>query len=110
MKQYFNKLVRDKIPEIISSSDKKCVVEILSKDDYATQLDLKLIEECTEVINSKSSDHKIEELADVLEVVYAIAENMGFGTDHLETVRINKKLKNGGFNSRFFLKEILSDS
>lgn len=106
MKRYFNKLVRDKIPDIVSNDNKKCVVETLDEEDYINQLDLKLIEECNEVVHAKSDEQKIEELADVLEVIHSIAENMEIEMNYLETVRVNKKLKNGGFKSRIFLKEI----
>lgn len=109
MKQYFNKLVRDKIPDIISNDNKKCVIKILNKNDYNVQLNLKLIEECNEVINAKSDDEKIEELADVLEVIYSIAENMGVNLDHLENVRMKKKLKRGGFASKIFLKYVSNE-
>ena len=69
-----NKLVRDKIPEIISSVGKQAVTRILSDEEYLAELDRKLTEECTEY----QADKSIEEMADVFEVPYAIAEARGY--------------------------------
>ena len=64
-----NKLVRDRIPEIIESSGKSCTTEILSVRDYLRMLDAKLDEELAEY----HKDQNIEELADLLEVIHAAA-------------------------------------
>lgn len=63
--QIYNKLVRDKIPEIIEKSGKKCSFEILSGDEYIQKLDEKLNEELQEYYQDKN----IEELADLMEVL-----------------------------------------
>lgn len=63
----YNKLVRDRIPEIIESSGKTCTVEILSDEDYLCMVDAKLDEELAEYHKNQN----IEELADLLEVIYA---------------------------------------
>lgn len=110
MSRYVNKLVRDKIPSIILNNGGRCLFEVLNESDYITQLNLKLIEECHEFVDAKSDNCRIEELADILEVVYSIANNLGIKVDHLEMIRMNKRLKNGGFDSRIFLKEVLNDN
>lgn len=102
----FNKLVRDKIPEIISHSGKIPNFEVIKNDkDYLDCLEKKLLEECNEVINANLDD-KIEELSDVLEVIHSISKFLGISLDELEKIRINKKEKRGGFKSRFFLKSV----
>lgn len=98
-----NKLVRDKIPEIITSSGKQAVTRVLSDEEYLTELDRKLNEECTEY----QSDKSIEEMADMLEVLYAIAEARGYSIEELEQVRAEKAEKRGGFSERVFLENVI---
>ena len=62
----YNKLVRDRIPEIIEASGKNCVTEILSDEDYLCMIDAKLDEELAEY----HKDQNLEELADLLEVIH----------------------------------------
>lgn len=98
----YNKLIRDKIPEIISASGKKANCRILSKDEYIKELDQKLDEECAEY----QTDKNIEELADILEVIYAIAEARGYSATELERIRLEKSEKCGGFSQRIFLENV----
>ena len=99
----YNKLVRDKIPEIIKNSGKKAITTVLNEEEYLTELDRKLNEECAEYQQDKS----IEELADMLEVIYAITVARGYSVGELEQVRREKAEKRGGFNGRIFLKEVI---
>lgn len=80
----YNKLVRDKIPEIIENSNKKAVCRVLDDEQYLCELDKKLIEECNEYEESKS----LEELADMLEVMYAITEARGYSIDELHNLSL----------------------
>ena len=99
----YNKLVRDKIPEIIESSGKKAITTVLSnEEEYLTELDRKLNEECAEY----QQDKNIEELADMLEVIYAITLARGYSVEELEQIRREKAEKRGRFNDRIFLKEV----
>lgn len=68
----YGKLVRDKIPDIIKENGEFPIFDILSDDDYKIELERKLLEECNEVLNSSGSD-RIEELADLLEVMIFLA-------------------------------------
>ena len=81
-----NKLVRDRIPEIIEKSGKTAYYRILNNEEYIEELDRKLNEECAEYKEDKS----IEELADMLEVIYAIAQARGYSIEELEQVRAEK--------------------
>ena len=74
MRTTYNKLVRDRIPEIIQASGKMCSTEILPDEDYLKYLDAKLDEELAEY----HKDQNIEELADLLEVVHAAALARGY--------------------------------
>lgn len=100
----YNKLVRDKIPDIILSKGDKCKTEILSDEDYIKMLDLKLIEEMEEYQIDKS----IEELADLLEVIYAAAAARGYSTVQLEKIRQDKLKRRGGFTKKILLNEVIS--
>ena len=70
----YNKLVRDKIPEIIKKNGSSCEVRKLSDNEYIEMLDAKLIEEVKEYQESQD----IEEIADILEVLMAITKSRGY--------------------------------
>ncbi len=95
----YQKLVRDRIPEIIEAAGKKPITHILSTDEYLFELDRKLNEECAEYQESKS----LEELADMLEVMVAIAEARGYSLTELEQVRAAKAAERGAFQKRIYL-------
>ena len=98
----YNKLVRDRIPEIIESSGKSCTTEILSAEDYLRMIDAKLDEELAEY----HKDQNIEELADLLEVIRAATIARGYSLEDLERVRAEKVAKRGGFEKRILLVEV----
>jgi predicted house-cleaning noncanonical NTP pyrophosphatase (MazG superfamily) len=102
---HYNKLVRDRIPEIIEAFGKTCVTEILSDEAYLEMLDKKLDEELAEY----HKDQNIEELADLLEVIRACAVARGYSADDLEQVRADKASKRGGFEKKILLKEVTED-
>ncbi len=103
MTKIYNKLVRDRIPEIIESDGKTCTTEILSDDRYLQMLDAKLNEELAEYQESKS----LEELADLLEVMRAVVKARGWTWEQLEQVRQEKAAKRGGFEQKILLKEVI---
>ncbi len=92
------KLVRDKIPQIIRSSGKTPITRILSEQEYLVELDKKLNEEIAEY----QADKSIEEMADVLEVLYAICEARGHSIEELHQVCDKKREERGGFEERIF--------
>jgi len=102
MKITYKKAVRDKIPEIIENSGKKCVVHKLTDDDYLLELEKKLHEEITEYLSNKD----LEELADVFEVLYRILELRKVSVEEMESIRSEKFLKRGGFEKNYFLLEV----
>lgn len=99
----YNKLVRDRIPEIIEESGKSCTTEILAQEDYLRMIDTKLDEELAEY----HKDQNIEELADLLEVIRAAVIARGYTLDDLERVRAEKAAKRGGFEKRILLKAVV---
>jgi predicted house-cleaning noncanonical NTP pyrophosphatase (MazG superfamily) len=97
----FNKLVRDKIPDIIRANNETPHYRIIENDDeYLQALFLKDAEEGMEL----SQNLSLEELADKLEVIYAIAKTRGYTPEQIEQARLEKLSKRGGFEGRVFLK------
>ena len=101
----FNKLVRDKIPEIIESNNEVAIYRILEGNEYRQELYKKLLEEANEVINTKNSNDLIMELADVLEVLRAIANLESKELEDIIEFANKKELKRGGFSKRIFLEK-----
>ncbi len=98
----YKKLVRDKIPEIILKNGEKPKARILEEKEYIEELNKKLKEEVNEFLADKS----LEELADILEVVYSLAEAKNYGVEALETKRCEKAEKRGSFKDRVFLENV----
>ena len=102
MSKVYNKLVRDRIPEIIETSGKICLTATLSDEAYIHMLDQKLNEELDEYQESKS----MEELADLIEVIAAVAKARGCSWEELLRIRNQKRGKRGGFEKRILLMEV----
>ena len=95
----YEKLVRDKIPQMIEEEGFIPNTCTLSEDEYIEALRVKLTEEVQEYL----SDRNAEELADILEVVYALANAQGIPQDTLEQIRKAKADARGGFEKRLWL-------
>jgi predicted house-cleaning noncanonical NTP pyrophosphatase (MazG superfamily) len=95
----FNKVIRDKIPEIIQKDGYTCNIQTLSDEKFLLEIEKKLSEEVTEYQNDKNP----EELADILEVIYKIAQLKGVSKEELEKIRIKKLQNKGGFEKNLFL-------
>ena len=102
MTKVYNKLVRDRIPAIITESGKSCTTRILEDGEYLGYLDEKLNEELAEYQQSKS----LEELADLMEVIRAVVKARGFSLEELEAIRSQKAAQRGGFEEKIFLMEV----
>ena len=101
MKEY-DKIVRDNIPTIIGNNGSKCEIEIVSDEEALSYLYMKLTEEVNEFLESKD----IYEIADVIEVLYAICDKMKISRVTLERARRQKENKNGGFENNIILKKV----
>ncbi len=98
----YNKLVRDRIPEIIKESGRQCRVTVLKDRDYLAALNDKLTEELEEYYK----DGDLAELADLTEVIYAIIKYSGKSMDEFERMRTEKKTERGGFDKGLFLIDV----
>ena len=102
MKKTYHKLIRDKIPEIIEAQGQCCSVKKLSYEEYLEMVDAKLDEELVEF----HKDQSLEELADLMEVIFAAAEARGYTREQLEQVRSQKETERGAFRKRLMLLEV----
>lgn len=102
----YNKLVRDRIPEIIENTGKNFSTRVLDNKEYIQELKKKSFEELQEYVETNNNQDAIEELADVLEIIHALAEYHGASIEEVERVRKQKAEKRGGFKEKIFLIEV----
>ena len=98
--KYYNKLVRDKIPDIIKKKGEKCSFHVLTNKEYLFELNKKLQEEMQEYLASED----IEELADLEEVLRAILEYKNYSYEEFEKIRKSKVNKKGAFKNKIYLE------
>ena len=98
----YNKLVRDKIPQIIEADGKKCEIRIAGKEEHLQLLEAKLLEEAAEFNEARN----LEELADLMEVVFGMAKALGFSEEELLKKREAKREHRGGFTEGIVLLRV----
>lgn len=98
----YNKLIRDKNVEIMENLGHKVEYEILDDERYNVELDEKLKEE----VNEYLADYSVEEMADVMEVIYAMLDYRGITMEEVEKARIEKRNRKGAFKNKVFLKTV----
>ena len=97
----YDKLIRDRIPEIIENSGNHCEVEVVSDEIALEYLYKKLNEEVEELLEDKN----LEEIADVVEVLFAIGKKYGYSEEDILNRRTEKLSKSGGFENNIILKK-----
>lgn len=102
----YNKLVRDLIPQVIQGSGKECRTRILDEEEYKQELIIKLKEESEEYFTAQNSKESLEELADMLEVIRALAAVHGSSWEELDALREKKAEARGGFADRVYLIDV----
>ncbi|EDL66569.1 nucleoside triphosphate pyrophosphohydrolase [Bacillus sp. SG-1] len=102
----YNKLVRDKIPEIIESNGKKFSTRILTDEEYIKELKNKSFEELEEYRDAETREDAMEELADLMEIVHAFAKSHDTTLEEVEEIRRKKAEKRGAFKEKIFLIEV----
>ena len=107
--QIYNKLVRDKIPEIIESNGEVPITHILSDEEYKKELEKKLYEEYQEVLNATGKD-RIEELADMLEIMKYLAKLENATLDDVLAIANAKSSKRGAFDKKIFLENVIESN
>ncbi|MBE9144801.1 nucleoside triphosphate pyrophosphohydrolase [Planktothrix mougeotii] len=102
MRRDYNKLVRDRIPELIQKSGYQCDITTLSETEYRQALRDKILEEAQEVVQA-SDQELVYELADLLEVVEALMESYGIENERILLERDHKRAEKGGFEHKIKL-------
>lgn len=102
----YNKLVRDLIPKIIEEAGKSFTTRTLSDEEYRQELRKKAFEELEEYMNASDDVTAVEELADLLEIIHALAACHGATMEQVEAIRASKAEKRGGFKEKIFLIEV----
>ena len=101
-----NKLVRDNMKQIILDAGRKPIMKILNHEEYITELRKKSQEELQEYLTAETNEEALEELADLLEVMHALAKVHGSSIEEVEKLRVEKAAKRGGFSDKVFLIEV----
>ncbi len=102
------KLVRDKIPQIIEQSGKKCEIKILSEQEFKTALWEKLQEEVEEAIATQTTNELMEELADIYEVIDNILTTYNLDQQIIFQLQQEKRKNKGGFQKKIKVSKIES--
>jgi predicted house-cleaning noncanonical NTP pyrophosphatase (MazG superfamily) len=102
----YNKLIRDRIPEIIKKDGNTADIIILSEESFNQAIKQKLIEEATEVANAETRDDILGELADLQEVMDTIKQMYNINTLEVNTIQAVKALQRGKFEKKLFLKSV----
>lgn len=98
----YNKLVRDKIPEIIEGKGLTPKIHIAADAEYAKKLNEKLEEEVKEYLEDESK----EELADIMEVIKSLLALKGWHTEEIDEIRKSKADKRGRFKKKIILEQV----
>lgn len=98
----YNKLIRDNNVKLMEDKGCKVTYEILDDKRYGQELDKKLHEEVSEYL----ADYSVEEMADVMEVIYAMLDFRGITMEEVDKVRLNKRNLKGAFKNKIFLKDV----
>lgn len=99
MQKDYNKAIRDRIPKIMTAAGKHFTVQQLDDPAFLAALEEKMMEEIREYYES----HSVEELADLLEVIYRVAELKGVPANELDMIRTKKNSERGSFSKNLFL-------
>lgn len=107
VERYYNKLVRDKILDICRGNDSIPFTRILSEDEFLMKLKEKLVEESKELMNVNSKEKEINEIADILEIIYFLIKVRKYKMSVIENHRKEKGKKRGSFNKGILLEKVV---
>lgn len=102
----YNKLIRNKIPQIIKTNGKTPITRILPEDEYIKELWKKTQEELTEYLEVKTKPYKLEELLNLLKLINPLTKHEGTTLKEINNIRKKKAEERGGFSDRIFLIEV----
>lgn len=99
----YNKLIRDRIPEIIKKAGWKPTVRKLKKAEFLKALKKKVLEEARELIRAKDKKGVINEIVDIQELIDTLTSEIGLSKPQIKKLQAVKRKKRGGFKKRLFL-------
>ncbi|HDX9591405.1 TPA: nucleoside triphosphate pyrophosphohydrolase [Bacillus pseudomycoides] len=102
----YNKIVRDRVPEMILMSGKTYTSKKLSKQEYIEELSKIGVEEMREFASMQEREHALDSLADALEVIKALAKAESVTLEDVERIRKEKEAERGGFEKGVYLVEV----
>lgn len=102
----YNKLIRDNIPEIIEKDGEEPIIRILNDSEFKIELERKLLEEYEEVLATTNSKDRLEELADMLEIIVTLSSLEGSNLETVISIMKEKRQKRGGFSKKIFLEKV----
>ena len=102
----YNKLIRDKIPEIIKKDNAVPKISELNDEQFKVALKEKLVEEAKELLEAKTDEEILNELSDVLQLLESIALNNGLSVTDIEKQKEKKKQERGAFEKKLFLEYV----
>ncbi len=105
-RKIYNKLIRDKIPEIIKSKGHSPKVSVLKESDYREALKVKMAEEAKELVEAETREEVLNELSDIQELILAIAQNYDLAVGEVEKKREEKLQERGGFKKKLLLEYV----
>lgn len=101
----YNKLIRDNIPDIIAKAGNEPYYHTATAEEYRQ----KLLEKLTEELNEFKEMFSQHEVADLLEIIYAIVDEYGFNKDEIEKLRLERKQKRGAFAKKLILEYVIEN-
>lgn len=102
----YNKLVRDRILEIIDANGLAYNAKALNPQELLVEVKAKMIEESQEFYEAENMQENIEELADIFELIHTAINSLGVNYEELEAIRIQKKIERGGFEKAIYLIDV----
>lgn len=106
MKKEYQKLVRDLIPDIIRAKGSVPETRVLEEVEYRSELRKKFQEELSEYLSAETSEARLEEMADIFEVITALNETEGWSLDQVIAIQKKKREERGAFKERIFLESV----
>ena len=102
MRKKYDKLIRDRIPEILEAQGIEYETEVLDEREFVAALRAKVVEEAREVSEASPQD-LAKEIGDLLEVLAALQAAVDLTAEELEQVRADRRRDRGGFERRLKL-------
>lgn len=102
----YNKLIRDRIPEIIEKDGKQAKTRFLNDEDYKQELLKKLVEETKEAVEAEDKKELTKEIGDVIEVIDYLIETFQLDRGEIEKIKQERKESRGGFDKKLFLESV----